>query len=170
MASFPQSTWCEPGQGQASSSFLKKRTKKTFAIARSFRAKRVATAAPETCKSFLVLFFKKELLLLHLHFRASSAALRRYECGTRWHMLQSADGRHSYKMRVREGSPVCECAWIRHVARDMRLCALICSEVFRLDDDDGHASAITEPIPTDLENSVIQAQKSCPEQAIEIDA
>jgi ferredoxin len=50
------------------------------------------------------------------------------------------------------------------------MCALICSEVFRLDDDDGHASAITEPISRDLENSVLLAQKSCPEQALEIDA
>jgi hypothetical protein len=48
---------------QESSSFLKKRTKKLLTVARSLRV------PPETDKSFLVLFFKKELLpfLAHQH-------------------------------------------------------------------------------------------------------
>jgi hypothetical protein len=49
-----------------SSSFLKKRTKKLLTVARRRRAKQVGQVPPETDKSFLVLFFKKELLFLPL--------------------------------------------------------------------------------------------------------
>jgi iron complex outermembrane receptor protein len=45
-----------------SSSFLKKRTKKLLTVARRCRFTRVSRMLPETDKSFLVLFFKKELL------------------------------------------------------------------------------------------------------------
>jgi hypothetical protein len=41
-------------------SFLKKRSKKLLQIARSFGATRVDSVLPETDKSFLLLFFKKE--------------------------------------------------------------------------------------------------------------
>jgi hypothetical protein len=41
---------------------LKKRTKKLLSIARSFRNPWVDSVLHETDKSFLVLFFKKELL------------------------------------------------------------------------------------------------------------
>jgi hypothetical protein len=47
---------------EASSSFLKKRTKKLLSVAFSFEAMRESRMAPETNESFLVLFFKKELL------------------------------------------------------------------------------------------------------------
>ena len=46
------------------------------------------------------------------------------------------------------------------------LCAMIAPEVFRLDDVDGHSSAIDGEIPADLEAQVIEAIRSCPEQAI----
>jgi hypothetical protein len=48
---------------QGSSSFLKKRTKKLLIIACSYVPRHVASVRPATDKSFLVLFFKKELLL-----------------------------------------------------------------------------------------------------------
>jgi hypothetical protein len=41
-------------------SFLKKRSKKLLPIARFGRAPRVDSVLPETDKSFLLLFFKKE--------------------------------------------------------------------------------------------------------------
>jgi hypothetical protein len=44
------------------SSFLKKRTKKLLQIARCDGVKWGGSVPPETDKSFLVLFFKKELL------------------------------------------------------------------------------------------------------------
>jgi ferredoxin len=48
------------------------------------------------------------------------------------------------------------------------MCRLACPEVFTLSDEDGHASALRGPIPTPLEMGVRQAQRSCPEGAIEI--
>jgi hypothetical protein len=47
---------------EGSSSFLKKRTKKLLSIAPSTGATRLARRRRVTSKSFLVLFFKKELL------------------------------------------------------------------------------------------------------------
>jgi hypothetical protein len=47
---------------QGSISFLKKRNKKLLLVARGRRATPVSAVPPETDKSFLVLFFKKELL------------------------------------------------------------------------------------------------------------
>jgi hypothetical protein len=41
---------------------LKKRTKKLSSVARAREANQAALAQPATSKSFLVLFFKKELL------------------------------------------------------------------------------------------------------------
>jgi ferredoxin len=49
------------------------------------------------------------------------------------------------------------------------MCALACPEVFHLSDEDGHATANPEIVPRELEDSVLQAQRSCPEQAIEVD-
>lgn len=48
------------------------------------------------------------------------------------------------------------------------MCRLICSQIFRLNDDDGHATVLTEEVPHELEKKAIQAQRSCPEQAIEV--
>jgi hypothetical protein len=47
---------------EGSISFLKKRNKKLLTVACSTRVERGARMLPETDKSFLVLFFKKELL------------------------------------------------------------------------------------------------------------
>jgi hypothetical protein len=44
-------------------SFLKKRSKKLLPVAASRRSKRANSSLRATAKSFLVLFFKKELLL-----------------------------------------------------------------------------------------------------------
>jgi hypothetical protein len=49
-------------EGKASSSFLKKRTKKLLLIASSVQSKRANMLPPAIDKSFLVLSFKKELL------------------------------------------------------------------------------------------------------------
>jgi ferredoxin len=43
-------------------------------------------------------------------------------------------------------------------------------DVFELSDIDGHATAIVGDVPADLEESVREAVRSCPEQAITIDA
>jgi len=51
---------------EASSSFLKKRTKKLLFVSGGASGKGEARQKRATDKSFLVLFFKKELVLLHL--------------------------------------------------------------------------------------------------------
>jgi ferredoxin len=48
------------------------------------------------------------------------------------------------------------------------MCALACPEVFQLSDEDGHATVKLENVPKELEHSVLLAERSCPEQAIEI--
>ncbi|GAA4984073.1 ferredoxin [Yinghuangia aomiensis] len=48
------------------------------------------------------------------------------------------------------------------------LCAMIAPEVFELSDIDGHSSAITEDVPAELEQKVIEAVNSCPEGAISV--
>jgi ferredoxin len=49
------------------------------------------------------------------------------------------------------------------------MCALACPELFELSDEDGHASAIADEVPIALEEAALRAQRSCPEQAIEIE-
>jgi len=46
------------------------------------------------------------------------------------------------------------------------LCAMAAPRVFQLDDEDGHASAISEDVAPELAGSAHEAQRSCPEQAI----
>lgn len=46
------------------------------------------------------------------------------------------------------------------------LCAMAAPEVFELSDIDGHASATPGNVPALLAAQVLNAQKSCPEQAI----
>ena len=46
------------------------------------------------------------------------------------------------------------------------MCHLACSEVFSLDDIDGHGIVLTEHVPAVLEDIVMKAVESCPEQAI----
>jgi ferredoxin len=40
--------------------------------------------------------------------------------------------------------------------------------IFELSDIDGHASAVVDEVPADLEAAVLEAAGSCPEQAIVI--
>lgn len=46
------------------------------------------------------------------------------------------------------------------------LCAMIAPESFELDDVDGSAHTVTEVVPVALEDQVLEAVHSCPEQAI----
>lgn len=48
------------------------------------------------------------------------------------------------------------------------MCFLSCPELFRINDDDGHAYLDNEKIPEGLEEKVDQAQRGCPEGAIVI--
>jgi ferredoxin len=50
------------------------------------------------------------------------------------------------------------------------LCAMIAPESFALDDVDGHAYARTDEVPHDLHDQVVEAARSCPEQAIIVNA
>jgi ferredoxin len=49
------------------------------------------------------------------------------------------------------------------------LCAMRAPSVFELSDIDGHATAITGDIPAEFEAATLEAQGSCPEQAITIE-
>jgi ferredoxin len=46
---------------------------------------------------------------------------------------------------------------------------MIAPDSFELDDVDGHASPVSENVPTDQESAVAEAAHSCPEQAIVIE-
>jgi ferredoxin len=46
------------------------------------------------------------------------------------------------------------------------LCSMIAPQLFRLDDEDGHSTAIDGEIPAGLEAKAEEAIRSCPEQAI----
>ena len=48
------------------------------------------------------------------------------------------------------------------------MCALYCPRVFALNDEDGHAYVLDENVPEDLQQHVLMAQRSCPEDAIDI--
>lgn len=45
------------------------------------------------------------------------------------------------------------------------LCTSICSKVFEMDDD-GKATVIVSPVPSDCENDAKDAESSCPVNAI----
>ncbi|GAB6168626.1 ferredoxin [Clostridium carnis] len=47
------------------------------------------------------------------------------------------------------------------------LCPSICSTVFEMDDD-GKATTIVDPVPTDHEDDVREAESSCPVNAISV--
>jgi ferredoxin len=49
------------------------------------------------------------------------------------------------------------------------LCSMIAPDAFRLDDIDGHSSAVFEVVPPDQEELVREAAHSCPEQAIVVE-
>lgn len=46
------------------------------------------------------------------------------------------------------------------------LCAMHAPKVFELSEIDGHSSPIAEEVPTDQEDAVVEAVRSCPERAI----
>lgn len=48
------------------------------------------------------------------------------------------------------------------------MCILACDKVFALSDIDGHAYVLQADVPAELEDHVRQAERGCPEQAIEI--
>lgn len=48
------------------------------------------------------------------------------------------------------------------------MCRLAAPQIFELSDEDGHAYVIQENIPPDLDEAVRQAQRGCPEEAIEL--
>ncbi|WP_419827193.1 ferredoxin [Sphingomonas sp.] len=69
--------------------------------------------------------------------------------------------RESWSMKVRVDGERC-------VGQGM--CFLAAPEVFQLSDEDGHAYVSSEEVSPDLDEAVHQAQRSCPEQAIVVDA
>lgn len=52
--------------------------------------------------------------------------------------------------------------------RGHTMCVLACPSVFTIDEDTGLASVSNENVPHELEEDIRQAQRSCPEEAIEI--
>lgn len=57
---------------------------------------------------------------------------------------------------------------IDSVCQGHAMCILACPELFKLNDDDGHAYVESEDVPPDMEEHVRQALNGCPEAAIEI--
>ncbi|OBK63201.1 ferredoxin [Mycobacterium colombiense] len=49
------------------------------------------------------------------------------------------------------------------------LCAMIAPDVFELDDIDGRATVVFTETPLQVTDHIIDAARSCPEQAIEIE-
>jgi len=48
------------------------------------------------------------------------------------------------------------------------MCAIVCANVFSVNEDTGRARVVLETVPAVLEDDVQAARDSCPEQAIEI--
>jgi ferredoxin len=48
------------------------------------------------------------------------------------------------------------------------LCSMIAPKMFRLDEVDGHSTAVSEDVPVDQEEQVREAAHTCPERAISI--
>ncbi|MFF7734498.1 ferredoxin [Streptomyces sp. NPDC007984] len=46
------------------------------------------------------------------------------------------------------------------------LCAMSAPQVFELSEIDGHSSPVAEDVPSDQEDAVVEAVRSCPERAI----
>ena len=49
------------------------------------------------------------------------------------------------------------------------MCFLAAPDIFHLSDEDGHAYVVTEDVGVGSTEAVLQAQRSCPEQAILVD-
>nr|WP_087575425.1 ferredoxin [Sphingomonas sp. CDS-1] len=54
----------------------------------------------------------------------------------------------------------------RGLCQGHAMCWLTCPEVFRINDEDGHAYLESELVPEGFEEKVDQAQRCCPEGAI----
>jgi ferredoxin len=48
------------------------------------------------------------------------------------------------------------------------LCSISAAEIFKHRDEDGQAYVENQIVPKEMENAVLLAQASCPEQAIEV--
>ncbi|MFZ2526734.1 MAG: ferredoxin [Rhodococcus sp. (in: high G+C Gram-positive bacteria)] len=48
------------------------------------------------------------------------------------------------------------------------LCAMSAPDAFELSEIDGHASAVFDKVPAELEEHVREAARSCPEQAVSL--
>lgn len=48
------------------------------------------------------------------------------------------------------------------------LCFMRAPEVFELSEIDGHSSPVTEEVPEDQQDRVVEAVRSCPERAISV--
>jgi ferredoxin len=48
------------------------------------------------------------------------------------------------------------------------LCAMRAPKVFELDDIDGHSQPVSEDVPEDQRDRVVEAVRSCPERAISV--
>ncbi len=46
------------------------------------------------------------------------------------------------------------------------MCYLAAPTIFELNDEDGHARAVSPDVPADLDQAVMHAQFGCPEQAV----
>jgi ferredoxin len=53
-----------------------------------------------------------------------------------------------------------------HLCQGHTICSMVAPNIYTLDDEDGHASAIEGDVPSSEEKSVAEAVKSCPERAI----
>ena len=60
-------------------------------------------------------------------------------------------------MKVRVDGSICQ---------GHTLCAMTAPDIFELDDEDGHASVVSEDVPPGRADAVREAFRSCPEQAI----
>ncbi|HWU08181.1 MAG TPA: ferredoxin [Streptomyces sp.] len=48
------------------------------------------------------------------------------------------------------------------------LCAMRAPKVFELSEIDGHSSPISEEVPEDQQDQVVEAVRSCPERAVSV--
>ncbi|MCB1489355.1 MAG: ferredoxin [Bauldia sp.] len=56
----------------------------------------------------------------------------------------------------------------RDVCQGHGLCYFTSDKLFALDDSDGKARVLIDPLPADLEDDALDAVETCPEQAITI--
>jgi Ferredoxin len=49
------------------------------------------------------------------------------------------------------------------------MCNMVAPELFKLDDEDGHAYVETSEVPADLEAAAVAGMNACPERAITVE-